>query len=48
MTEVGWWYTLLFLVIISVFYGIGFWAGRNWERSTQEDKEVKKEVVKKR
>ena len=48
MTELGWWYTLLFLVIIAVFYGIGFWAGRNQERSNWEDKEVKKEVVKKR
>lgn len=48
MTEVGWWYTAIFFLIIVVFYGIGFWSGKNWERTTWEDKEVKKEVVKKR
>ena len=44
MTEVGWWYTGIFFVIIAVFYAIGFIAGKNWEKLTQEDL---KEVVKK-
>ena len=38
MTEVGWWYTGLFFIIVAVFYVIGFWAGKNWERITWEDK----------
>ena len=49
MTEVGWWYTGIFFVIIVVFYAIGFVAGKNWEKTTQEDmKEEKKEVTKRR
>ena len=49
MTEVGWWYTGIFFVIIAVFYAIGFIAGKGWEKATQEDmKEQKKEVVKRR
>ena len=49
MTEVGWWYTGIFFVIIAVFYAIGFVAGKNWEKTTQEDmKEPKKEVTKRR
>ena len=49
MTEVGWWYTGIFFVIISVFYAIGFVAGKNWEKTTQEEiKEEKKEVTKRR
>tara|TARA_B100001287_G_scaffold259731_1_gene247168 strand:- start:1012 stop:1143 length:132 start_codon:yes stop_codon:yes gene_type:complete len=42
MTEVGWWYTATFFIIVIAFYGIGFWAGRNWERSTLEEKQGKK------
>lgn len=45
MTEVGWWYTGIFFVIIAVFYVIGFIAGKNWEKTTQEDL---KEAVKKK
>tara|TARA_B100001057_G_scaffold276615_1_gene276893 strand:+ start:2690 stop:2839 length:150 start_codon:yes stop_codon:yes gene_type:complete len=49
MTEVGWWYTGIFFVIIAVFYAIGFLAGKGWEKATQEDmKEQKKEVPKRR
>tara|TARA_X000000950_G_scaffold276312_1_gene364019 strand:- start:1056 stop:1205 length:150 start_codon:yes stop_codon:yes gene_type:complete len=49
MTEVGWWYTGIFFVIIAVFYAIGFIAGKGWEKATQEDmKEQKKEVVKRK
>ena len=49
MTEVGWWYTGIFFVIIAVFYAIGFVAGKNWETTTQEEiKEEKKEVTKRR
>lgn len=49
MTEVGWWYTGIFFVIIAVFYAIGFIAGKNWEKITQEDiKQEKKEVTKRR
>ena len=49
MTEVGWWDTGIFFVIIVVFYAIGFVAGKNWEKTTQEDmKEEKKEVTKRR
>mgnify|MGYP001319381894 CR=1 FL=1 len=47
MTTVGWWYTGLFFVIIVVFYAIGFWAGKNWERTTHEDI-AKEEKSKKR
>ena len=36
MTEVGWWYTGIFFVIIAVFYAIGFVAGKNWEKTTQD------------
>lgn len=43
MTEVGWWYTGLFGVIVAVFYAIGFVAGKNWERVTWEDKDKAKE-----
>ena len=39
MTEVGWWYTGLFFVIVVAFYAIGFVAGKNWERVTWEDKD---------
>jgi len=45
MTEVGWWYTSIFFVIVAVFYAIGFIAGKNWEKATQEDL---KEAVKKK
>lgn len=38
MTEVGWWYTGIFFVIVVAFYAIGFVAGKNWERLTWEDK----------
>ena len=38
MTEVGWWFTGLFFIIVALFYAIGFWAGKNWERITWEDK----------
>ena len=48
MTEVGWWYTGIFFVIIAVFYAIGFIAGKNWEKTTQEEIQNAKEVVKKR
>ena len=43
MTEVGWWYTGLFGVIVAAFYAIGFVAGKNWERVTWEDKDKAKE-----
>ena len=43
MTEVGWWFTGLFFIIIALFYEIGFWAGKNWERITWEDKLKPKE-----
>tara|TARA_X000000368_G_scaffold56540_1_gene40098 strand:- start:2750 stop:2914 length:165 start_codon:yes stop_codon:yes gene_type:complete len=47
MTEVGWWYTGLFLVIIITFYAIGFFCGKGWERTTWEDKiEVEKKKEK--
>lgn len=49
MTEVGWWYTGLFLVIIAVFYAIGFWSGKNWEKATHEDNiKTKREAKKKK
>ena len=50
MTEVGWWYTGLFFVIVAAFYAIGFVAGKNWERTTHEDmaKLAKEEKSKKR
>ena len=48
MTEVGWWYTGIFFVIIAVFYAIGFVAGKNWEKLTQEEIQNAKEEVKKR
>ena len=40
MTEVGWWFVALFFVIVLLFYAIGFWAGKNWERTTWEDKKL--------
>ena len=40
MTEVGWWFTGLFFLIIALFYTIGFWAGKNWERETWQDKNL--------
>ena len=40
MTEVGWWFTGLFFLIIALFYTIVFWAGKNWERETWEDKNL--------
>lgn len=48
MTEVGWWYTAIFILIVMTSYGIGFWAGMNWERMTWEDKDTKKQVGKKK
>ena len=38
MTEVGWWYTGLFGLIIVAFYAIGFMAGKGWENQTWQDK----------
>ena len=38
MTEISWWFVALFFVIVIIFYAIGFWAGKNWERGTWEDK----------
>ena len=40
MTEVGWWYTGIFFIIIAVFYAIGFWAGKNWEKTTQQEIQI--------
>ncbi len=37
MTEVGWWYTGTFFVIVAVFYAIGFIVGRQWEKETQKE-----------
>tara|TARA_Y100001954_G_C15301789_1_gene356370 strand:- start:189 stop:338 length:150 start_codon:yes stop_codon:yes gene_type:complete len=49
MTAIGWWYTGVFFIIIALFYAIGFWAGKNWEKTTWEDmQQAKKEVAKKR
>ena len=45
MTEVGWWYTGIFFVIIAVFYAIGFVAGKNWEKLTQEEIQIGKDGV---
>ena len=42
MTEIGWWYTAIFFIIIAVFYAIGFWAGKNWGKSTQQEKQISK------
>ena len=38
MTEIGWWFVTIFFVLIALFYAIGFWAGKNWERETWKDK----------
>ena len=38
MTEMGWWYTGLFFVIIIVFYTVGFFLGKGWENQTWQDK----------
>jgi len=46
MTEISWWFVALFFVIVIIFYAIGFGAGKNWERSTWEDK--KSEAPKKK
>ena len=40
MAEVSWVFTGLFFLIIALFYTIGFWAGKNWERETWEDKNL--------
>ena len=40
MTEVGWWYTGIFFIIIAVFYAIGFWAGKKWEKTTQQEIQI--------
>ena len=40
MAEVSWWFTGLFFLIIALFYTIGFWAGKNWERETWKDKNL--------
>ena len=37
MTEIGWWYTGLFIVIVLVFYCIGFIYGKNYQQSKQND-----------
>ena len=47
MVEVSWWFTGLFFLIIAIFYMIGFWAGKNWERETWKDKNLVKEKTKK-
>ena len=37
---------VIFIIIILIIYFIGFWAGKNWERTTWEDK--KSEAPKKK
>jgi hypothetical protein len=38
---------LIFIIIILIIYFIGFWAGKNWERGTWEDKNLVKPKPKK-